>query len=79
MTDYSDPVSRSDIDHRLGKSGAPALTDEQANRITTLRESARLHARHVLSQCPPSWERDEALHAIDNAASYAARAIARHE
>lgn len=77
--DYSDPVSRGDIDHRLGNSGCPVLNEDQASRIRTLRESARLFARHVLSSTPPSWERDEALHAIDNAASYVARAIARHE
>jgi hypothetical protein len=79
MTDYSDPVSRSDIDHRLGQSGTPNLTPEQQKRISSIRESARLFARHILESAPPSWEKDEALHAIDNAASYAARSIARHE
>jgi len=79
MLDYSDPVARAMVDHRFGVSGAPMLDLEQQNRIASVRESARLMARHVVSTCPPSYERDEALTAIDNAASWAARSIARNE
>lgn len=79
MTDYSDPVSRGMVDHRLGESGAGPLTEDQASRIRALRESARLMSRHIVASCPPSPERDRALDAADNASSWAARAIARNE
>lgn len=58
IIDYSDEVVRGDIDHRFGPSGAPPLSSEQQERITALREHARLYARHVAMSCPPSWERD---------------------
>lgn len=77
--DYSDPVQNELIDHRLGPGGVGNLNDEQIRRIASLRESARLFARHVASACPNSYERDNAILEIDNAASWAARAIARHE
>lgn len=77
--DYSDPVQNELIDHRLGNGAIGQLTDEQVRRIAGLRESARLFARHVASSCPNSYERDNALQDIDNAASWAARAISRHE
>jgi len=79
LTDYSDPVSRSAIDHRFGDSSGKPLSDDASGRVRALREGARLFARHVLASCPPSWERDEALTAIDNACSWSARSIARNE
>jgi len=79
MTDHSDPVSRGDVDHRFGPSGVPPMNDEQIRRIGSIREHARLFARHVLADAPPSWERDEAIRSIDDACSYAARAVSRHE
>lgn len=77
--DYSDPLQEALIDHRLGPGSIGQLSDEQVRRISDLRESARLFARHVAVACPNSYERDNAIQDIDNAASWAARAIARHE
>ncbi len=78
-TDHSDPVSRGVIDHRFGPSGIPQFTPEQLERAKSLRENARLLARHILSACPCSWERDRAIEAVDDACSWASRAIARNE
>lgn len=79
MVDYSDPVSKGMVDHRLGDSGVGDLEPEQKQRIRALRESGRLFSRHVVASCPPSHERDKALDAIDEATSWAARSIARNE
>lgn len=79
MTDHSDPVSRADVDFRFGPASAQPLDDEQVARCRALREGGRLFARHVLASCPCSWERDEAIKAIDNATSFAVRSISRHE
>lgn len=79
MTDYSDELWRETVDHRFGNSSAEPLTKDQEVRIRALREGARLFARHVIASVPPSWEREEAIRAIDNANSWAARAIVRNE
>lgn len=79
MTDHSDPVGRGMVDHRFGDSGVPALNDDQIVRLRSLRESTRLLARHVLMAAPPSWERDQALTHLDDALSWASRAISRNE
>lgn len=78
LTDHSDEVSRGMVDFRFGPGGVKALTQDQIARITSLREHARLLARHVLADVPPSWERDKALEDIDNALSWAARSISRN-
>lgn len=78
LDDHSDEVSRSMIDHRFGPSGVPSLSLDQVSRITSLREHARLFARHVLASVPASWERDKAIEDIDNACSWAVRGISRN-
>lgn len=79
LVDNSDPVSRGDVDHRFGLSGMPTLTPEQIKRLQSIREHLRLLARHVLADCPNSWEREEAVKALDETYSWAAKAISRHE
>lgn len=78
-TDYSDEVSKGLVDHRFGDSGVPALSEEQVVRIKSIREHARLFARHIVSSIPPSWEQDEALKSLDNSLSWAVKAISRWE
>lgn len=75
--DFSDPVLDSMIDHRFGPSSVK-LTDDQVARIVSLRDGMRLLARHIASLCPPSWERDKALEALDESHSWTAKSIARN-
>jgi hypothetical protein len=77
--DHSDEVTKSIVDHRFGDSGVPTLSDEQVARIRSLREHARLFARHVVSSVPNSWEREKALEEIDNALSWGVKGISRWE
>lgn len=74
--EYDDATERAIVDHRY----APVvLSDTQRVRVQSLREGARLLSRHVIRLCPNSWERDEALKAIDVALGFSQRAIERHE
>ena len=79
LTDHSDKVAQAAVDHRFGPSGIPELDGDQIARITSLREHSRLFARHIVSACPPSFERDQALVSLDNACSWGARSISRNE
>jgi hypothetical protein len=77
--DYSDKVEEAIVDHRYSAGSGAPLSDDQVKRVLSLREHSRLLARHVLQHVPPSWERDEALKAVDECMSWSARAITRHE
>ena len=76
-SDHSDPVLDSLLDHRFGPSSV-TLSDDQVRRIVSLRDGARLFARHIAALCPPSWEREKALEALDEAHSWIAKSIARN-
>lgn len=77
-THYEDKVLAEVIEHRYGPASVD-IDQDQIDRIVQLRAMARLHARQIAAVCPPSWERDEALKAVDEANSWAAKAIARNE
>lgn len=77
--DYSDDVVNGDIDHRLGSSGVSPMDDEQVRRVQSIREVGRQMSRHLARTCPNSWEREKALEHVDDAVSWAVRAISRHE
>lgn len=77
-THYEDALTEALIEHRYGPESVD-LDPDQVTRMVQLRSGARLLARQIAHSCPPSWERDEALKAVDNANSWAAKAIARNE
>lgn len=74
--DYSDVVEQAALDNRFLPH---TLNKAQAARVASLREGAWMLSRHVLKLTPPSWERDEALRAIDQACSWAEKAVSRNE
>ena len=74
--EYDDVVERAIVDHRYA---VVVVSDLQRLRLSSLREGARLLSRHIIRTCPASWERDEALKAIDIALGFAQRAVERHE
>ncbi len=79
MSDYSDRVSESWVDHRFGKGTAVTPSEDAAGRILSIREGGRILARQLIAQVPPSFERDQALAHLDDAVSCAARGIVRNE
>lgn len=74
---FSDPVLDGMLDHRFGPSSVK-LDDDQVRRICSMRDGMRILARHIAALCPPSWERDKALEALDEAHSWTAKSIARN-
>lgn len=75
--EYDDAVERAAVDHRFRPK--EVLTAQQFERITSLREGARLFSRHLLKLCPPSWEKDEALRLIRSAMLHAEAGIRCNE
>lgn len=75
---YEDKILAELIEHRYGPASVD-LDDDQVARMIQLRSGARLLARQIAASCPPSFERDEALKAVDEANSWAAKAIVRNE
>lgn len=74
--EYRDQVSESAIDERFR---LRTMTEEQEERLGSLHRHFHLLCRHVLSSCPPSYERDAALQRLDEACGHAKRSIYRHE
>lgn len=73
---YRDAVAEAAVDERFRMRPAK---EGQLDRISALMEHHRLVARTILKCCPPSYERDEALRAIDQASAWANQAIIRNE
>jgi len=74
---YDDAIERDAIDCRFRPKDR--LTGPQFERIVSLREGARLFARHLSKLCPPSWDKEEALRLINSAMLHAEAAIRLHE
>ena len=76
VTEYQDTVAESVINERFRM--RPCKGD-QPERLLSLSEHSKLFARHILRSCPPSYERDEALKAVDLAFVFCNAAIIRNE
>lgn len=73
---YRCPVTEAAIDERFR---LRPTKEGQMDRIGAILEHHRLVARTIARCCPPSYERDEALKSIDQAAAWANQSIVRNE